>query len=158
MRAFAAALALALTAAGAAHADPTVQLYHDGGVASTTNPLPTVPGTSAAIGITPGASTAAEAGHVLKASAGALYSVYACSLTATAGWLDVVNAATVPADGAVTPSEAVYLPPSGCAQVDYGSGPPDIFSTGISAFVSSNASPLTKTTGVITAVFSWRVQ
>src|SRR5258708_4435019 len=54
-------------------------------------------------------SSSAEATHIFKATPGALYSIYATNLTATAGFLVVVSAAPVPADGLIS---ARTMPPS----------------------------------------------
>ena len=108
------------------------------------------PTSASAAGITPVVSTAAEATRVLKASAGNLYSVYAVNLTATAGFLLILNTTSAPADGAVTPLDAVALPANGVASISYNSGPPAAYSTGITAVLSSAATVFTKTTGVIT--------
>lgn len=87
-----------------------------------------------------------------------MYSAYAVNLTSTAGFLVILNATTAPADGAITPLACVVLPASGTATIDYSPGPPLLFSTGITAVVTSAASCFTKTTGVITAFLSGRVQ
>lgn len=109
-------------------------------------------------GITAVVSASAENNHILKASAGNLYSIYATNQTATAGFLVVINAITSPADGAITPLECVPLPASGNASINYNSGPPSVFSTGIVAVVSSGANCFTKTTGTITAFIKGSVQ
>lgn len=91
---------------------------------------------------------------VVKASAGALFSVYATGLTGGAsGWLLVFNSATAPADGAVTPVLAVPFA-QGVAGANYLGLPPATFATGITVVVSSGATPFTKTTGVLTAFIS----
>ena len=114
------------------------------------------PTSASAAGITSVVSSAAENNHVLKASAGNLYSVYATNLTSTAGFLLVLNSTTSPADGAVTPLACVPLPASSYAQIDYSPGPPQVFSTGITAVVSSATTCFTKTTGTITAFINGR--
>lgn len=126
--------------------------------AVTTNGVVIAPTSASAAGITPVVSASAESGHILKGSAGNLYGVYATNLTATAGFLIVTNTATVPADGAVTPIACVPLTASGVASINYVPGPPAVFATGISAFVSSNASCFAKTTGVITAFIGGQIQ
>lgn len=116
------------------------------------------PTSSSSGGITPVVSGSAEATHVLKASAGNLYSVYATNLTATAGFLTVINATSAPGDGAQTPLECVPLPANGNASINYSAGPPSVFSTGITAIVTSANTCFTKTTGVITAFIKGSVQ
>jgi len=116
------------------------------------------PSSGSSIGITSVVSAAAESSHVLKASAGNLYSVYATNQTATAGFLLLLNATTAPADGAVSPLECIPLPANGNATINYGSGPPSVFSTGIVAVVSSGANCFTKTTGTVTAFLKGSVQ
>ena len=108
-------------------------------------------------GITPVVSASAENAHVLKATPGNLYSVYATNLTATAGYLVVLNATSSPSDGAITPLAAVPLPASGVASIDFTPGPPEAYSTGITAVLTSAATPFTKTTGVITGFISGHV-
>lgn len=104
----------------------------------------------ATLGITSVVSGAAEATHVLKASAGNMYSVYATNLTATAGFLLILNATSAPADGVVTPTECAPLPANGSTSINYSGGPPAQFATGITAVITSAATCFTKTTGVIT--------
>mgnify|MGYP001607311917 CR=1 FL=1 len=105
----------------------------------------------------PVVSASAEATHVLKASAGSLCGVYAVNLTASPGFLAVVNAASAPADGAIAPLACAPLPANGVASIDYGLGATATFSTGITAVVTSAATCFTKTTGVITAFISGKV-
>lgn len=117
------------------------------------------PTSSAAGGITPVVSAAAENNHVLKATAGNVYSASATNLTATAGFLVLLNATTSPADGAITPLACAPLPANGVATVNYAGGsPPAVFATGIVAVVTSANACFTKTTGVITAFISGQVQ
>lgn len=113
---------------------------------SSTNPLPTSPAPSSAagFGITAVVSAAAEASHVLKASAGNLYGIYVANPSAS-GFLMVFNSTAVPSDGAVTPIECVPVSASNVAFVNYLPGPPEVFSTGISVALSSTGC-FTKTT------------
>lgn len=115
-------------------------------------------GGSAPTPITPVVSASAEASHVLKASSGNLYNVYATNLTSTVGFLVIINATSAPADGAITPLDCVTLPASGVASISYGSGPAEVFSTGITAVVTSAITCFTKTTGTITAFIHGSVQ
>jgi len=124
----------------------------------TTNGVAIAPSAAAGIGITPVVSAAAEASHVLKASAGNLYGVYATNLTATAGFLVVLNATSAPADGAITPLACVPLPANSFGSINYAPGPPAVYATGIVAVVTSAATCFTKTTGTITAFIGGHVQ
>lgn len=120
------------------------------------------PSSSSSVGVTPVVSTSAEASHVLKATPGNLYSVYAQNLTSTAGFLQVFNATSAPVDGAVTPLACVGLPAggsgAGAASIDFGVIP-SVYSTGITAVVSSATTCFTKTTsGGLTAFISGSVK
>ena len=116
------------------------------------------PSPSAGTGITPVVSGSAESGHVLKATPGNLYSVYATNLTATAGFLVILNATSAPGDGAITPLECVPLPANGGVGLNYSPGPPAVYSTGITAVLTSAVTCFTKTTGVITGFIRGAVQ
>lgn len=116
------------------------------------------PTSAASGGITSVVSGAAENNHVLKASAGNLYSVYATNLTATGGFLVILNSTTAPGDGAITPLECVPLPANGNATVNYNPGPPAVFSTGITAVLTSATTCFTKTTGTITGFIKGSIQ
>lgn len=115
------------------------------------------PATTSAGGIAPVASTAVEACHVLKASAGNLYG-FTLNATSTASandWVLVFNAASAPADGAVTPVDWGRVNPNGF----YSWAMPAIpvyFSTGITVCLSTTG-PLTKTAEA-QAVISGKVQ
>jgi hypothetical protein len=123
-------------------------------LATSTNSVPVNVGA-----ITPVVSTVAEASHVLKGSGpGNFYGAYATNLTTTAGFLLIFNATSAPADGAVTPLACVPLPASGNASINNKPGPYQVYSTGITAVVSSASTCFTKTTGVITAFISGDVQ
>lgn len=113
---------------------------------------------SANAGIISVVSAAAGNNLVLKASAGNLYSAYATNLTATAGFLVILNAVSSPADGAITPLECAPLPANGNVSISYNPGPAARFGTGITAVVTSAATCFTKTTGVITAFIKGSVQ
>lgn len=112
------------------------------------------PSSLAAAGITPVVSTSLEASHVLDAAPGNLYSVNATNLTGgISGNMQVFNATSAPADGAVTPLFCVPFDSLGKAQAFFAPGPPAVFSAGITVVASSATSCFTKTTGVITAMF-----
>lgn len=117
-----------------------------------------MPVSAANAGLVSVVSPSAEASRVFKASAGNLYSAYVTNLTATAGFLVILDATSAPADGAITPLECVPLPSSGVATINYNPGPAARFGTGITAVVTSAATCFTKTTGVITAYFKGSVQ
>jgi hypothetical protein len=102
----------------------------------TTNGVEVAPTAAAAAGITPVVSAAVESSHILKASAGNLYSVYVTT-GATAGYLMVFNATSAPVDGAVTPNECAYVPANSTTSVSYLPGPVGVYSTGITAVFSS---------------------
>lgn len=114
------------------------------------------PSSSASFAITPVVSSSGESSHVLKGSAGNLYSVYATNLTTTPGFLAVLNATSAPADGAITPLDCIPLPAGGLASFNYNI--PAAYSTGITAVVTSASTCFTKTTGVITAFIKGGVQ
>ncbi len=124
----------------------------------TTNGVAIAPTAGVAAGITAVVSGSAEATHVLKSGAGNLYAVYATNLTGTSGFLAVVNATSAPGDGAITPLDCVPLPANGYASINYRPGPAKVYSTGITAVVTSAATCFTKTTGVITAFISGDAQ
>lgn len=122
-----------------------------------TNGVSLVPNNNAAGSIAPVPSTSAESGHVFKSSAGSTYSAAATNLTATAGFYVLIDAASVPADGAITPKACAPLPANGAVSINYGDIPGG-FSTGIVGVVTSATTCLTKTTGVITAFLSGQVK
>jgi hypothetical protein len=121
----------------------------------TTNGIAINPTSNAAAGITPVVSSAVESGHVLKASAGNLYSVYVTT-GAVAGFLMVFNSTTVPADGAVTPIECQPAPANGIASLTFNPGPVESYSTGISVAFSTTGC-FTKTASA-TAFFHGVIQ
>ena len=106
------------------------------------NPIPSV------------SSTAAEGSHVFKASTGYLYGISVTS-GATAGYVMIFNAATVPSDGSVTPVACYYLPATDTIAVSYYSYPIPL-STGVVAVFSSTGC-FTKTLSA-TATFTAQIQ
>jgi len=105
--------------------------------APTANDTPLVVAASPNVaGLTPVVSASAESSHVLKASAGTLFSVYATT-GATAGYLMIDNATSAPGDGAVTPLQCVYIPAYSTGGLTFNSGPVETYSTGITAVFSS---------------------
>jgi hypothetical protein len=151
-RHLAAAAALLIAVSGNAFAQAQVGPVQSGGG------LYVIPSGASAASITPVVSTGAEASHVLKASGGNLYSVYATNLTTTPGFLIILNATSAPADGAVTPLDCIPLKPLATAVISYAPGPLAAYSTGITAVATSASTCFTKTTGVITAFFKGAVQ
>lgn len=115
---------------------------------------------NAAGAVAPIVSASAENSHVLKAAPGNVYGVYATNTTSTAGFLLLLNATTVPSDGAVAPLACVPLAATGGqpAVINYNPGPGAIYSVGIVAVLSSAATCFTKTTGTITGFISGAVQ
>lgn len=99
-------------------------------------------------------SASLENNHVVKNAAGILFGFYCSAITGgTAGYCEVVNSTTVPADGAVTPIDMCYFTTvGGCSlsRIPVGVS----YATGISAFISSATTPFTKTTGVLTGFIS----
>lgn len=122
--------------------------------------------TSAVCELPPIVSLVAEATHIVKNVPATLFTAYATNLTATGGFLVILNAAAVPADGAILPIDCVPLPANnsagscgpGCTGVNYRPGPGRSYSVGIVAVVTSAATCFTKTTGVITAFMSVDVE
>lgn len=108
--------------------------------------------------ITPVFSASAEASHILKATGGRVWGVYATNLTTTAGFLVLIDSPTVPSNGAITPQACIPLPASGAASISYLPTPPALFTTGIVAAVTSASTCFTLTTGVITAFIAGIVQ
>ncbi|TXH15066.1 MAG: hypothetical protein E6R03_07965 [Hyphomicrobiaceae bacterium] len=118
-------------------------------IASSSNPLPVVsaPSTASGSGVAPVFSSAVETGHVIKASAGNLYSISVtadATLSAAAWAIMVFNATSVPAAGAVTPAWCVLLP-SGATGYTGAFPTPMYLSTGISVAVSVGQTCFTKT-------------
>lgn len=101
-------------------------------------------GCSSTAAITPVVGGSGISNKVLKASAGSMFSVYD---TPTAdGWLMVFNAVSDPGDGATTAGTAsgnlvdcVKAPAGVTTSINYGGGPPEAFSVGITAVHSSTA-------------------
>lgn len=105
--------------------------------------------------ITPSVTSAAASNLVIKASAGNLYSLVTTT-GAVGGYVMTFNATSAPADGAVTPVECVVISSYSTVGIDFGNGPPDRYSTGITAVFSSTGC-FTKTASA-TAFFKARYQ
>jgi hypothetical protein len=109
--------------------------------AITAQPFPT-PVSTAGIGVAPVVSSALETGHVIKNSPGNLYG-FTVTTTTVAGYVQIFNATSVPAAGAVTPIDAYYVGAFGSVARTY--SPPLVCSTGISIAFSASTTPFTKT-------------
>jgi len=138
-------------------ADPVPLQGGDGStVASVSNPNfnTLIPSADAGAGITPVSSTAAESCHVMKASAGNLFSV--SGYIGAAGFIMVFDSPTPPADGAVTPKYWAYSASAGSWSMNFGAVPARML-TGITVCASSTG-PLTKTAYSTNTVFSGSVK
>lgn len=92
----------------------------------------------AAAPATPVVSASVEGSHVLKAAPGCLLAVYGTIDSTTVGWLMTFNSTTVPADGAVTPIECVYVNTApGSIGLNFAPLPPEWYSVGIVVVFSS---------------------
>lgn len=94
-----------------------------------TNAVTQIPSAVTAVGIASVKSAAAEASHVIKASAGNLYG-FSVTSGATPGYALVLNATSDPGNGAATPIKCYALPASSTLAVSFGNIP-GVFSTGI---------------------------
>lgn len=102
---------------------------------------------------TPVASTAAENGKVLKASAGAIVHL-AVAIGATSGYLALIDATAVPSNGAITPKWCQPVPSNGTlggGSWSWGQTPL-YFTTGITALFGTAS--CVSFTGSTTAVIS----
>lgn len=122
---------------------------------SSTGTATITPSGNASDGIAPVVSSAVESGHVLKASAGNLYDVYVT--TTAAGLLMVFNSTTVPGDGAVTPIHCIPAVANQEVGLTFNSGPPEVYSTGISIALSSGTNCFSKT-AIANGFFHGRVK
>lgn len=93
-------------------------------------------------GVAPVSSTVAEGGRIIKAGAGNLYGLNVAS-GATAGVVQVLNSATIPADGAVTPIKCYYLAANSSLDLNLRAAPV-YASTGVVVVFSSGTSCFTK--------------
>jgi hypothetical protein len=97
------------------------------------------PASESAAGLIPIPSTALEANHVIKGSAGNLYSFNVSAdsmLSGAAWWLMIYNATSAPSDGAVTPIKC-YAFPSGTTGYSAAFTLPINLSAGITLGVST---------------------
>lgn len=143
---------LPMTGSGTAGTSAAAVVTVQGIAGGTTLPV-TI--TQSSTGITPVVSTAAESGHVLKASAGVLWGLTAAT-GASAGFVMVFNATSAPVDGAVTPIECLPVAANSAVAVSFAGGPAAAYSTGITV-VFSTTGCFTKTASA-TAFFSGKIQ
>jgi hypothetical protein len=143
--------ALPLLALGAVPA--SAQTYRDANGTVVSAMVPIIPGIGA-MGLAPGASSAAETSHVFKASGGSVYVINVTNFSGNAGALMIFDAAGPPADGAVAPKACVDLPALGHASFAFAT--PGAFMNGIVAVASSGQTCFTKntTSNPITGFFS----
>lgn len=126
------------------------------GGAVSISPAPTA---DPAAAVAENAAPAAASSYVLKASGGNAYSVAAVNFTGTAGFLVVLDASSVPADGPIAPIGCAPLAGSSPASLAWGQGSPPVhFTNGLVAVLTSGATCYTKTTGAITGFISGQAQ
>lgn len=128
-------------------------------ITSVTNALPVqaTPSATAANANTAVVSSSLEACHVIKASAGNLYSVGA-TIQATTGIIQVFNATSAPVDGAVTPVWSMPIVSNGTlGGASFEWSIPLRLGTGITICFSSATTPFTKTASA-TALISANAQ
>src|SRR6266705_7154 len=116
------------------------------GPAADTSAVPNVltPTGNSNSGITPVVGGSAVSSLVLKASAGSLYAAYADCTSAC--WLMIFNATSAPSNGATTSGvasgnlvECVPIGAGSIGGVNYGPGPPAVYSVGMTAAISSTS-------------------
>ena len=88
------------------------------------------------------ASTALEASRVVKASSGTLRDVYVYQASGSLLYLQLFNAAALPANGTVPSFTPIPVPTGSMAFIDFGTDG-IILSTGIVAALSTTAATLT---------------
>lgn len=121
------------------------------GAAAPASAVPVVQATATTV-----VSTALEASHVGKASAGSLVSLHVFNTKASAQYILIMNSTTVPADGAVTLLyPPIYVPATSNVSLVFMT--PLVASTGISVSNSSTGT-FTKTIGSADCIFTIQVQ
>lgn len=112
--------------------------------AQTPSPVINMGSASSGIGISPQVSGSAASSLVLKATAGNLY--YISATVTAASWLMIFNATSAPVDGATTSGTAsgnlqdcLAIPTGTTGVINYSPGPPQSYSVGITAVISSTA-------------------
>lgn len=104
------------------------------------------PVSAASAAITPVVTSAVASNLVVKASAGNLYGFQVTS-GASAGYVLLFNATSLPADGAVTPIKCYAIAANSTIGVDFRPGPPVRFGTGITiGFSTTGCFTLTAST------------
>jgi hypothetical protein len=93
----------------------------------------------------PTVSAGSESGHLFKNSAGGVLAMYAVNLSSVAGFLVLIDASSIPADGSITPLAVAPIQPNDIAVIE-AFVTPIATSSGIVAVLTSAASPFTKTT------------
>jgi hypothetical protein len=119
--------------------DSQGRLCNNSSAPSGTQDVAILPTSASASGIALGVSAAAESSHVLKASAGNLYSL-TITIGATGGYLMLFDATSLPANGAVTPKYCFPIATNGTnggIALSWLPGPPVVFATGITAGFST---------------------
>lgn len=103
------------------------------------------PSSSASVGIAPIVAGPTSSGSILKASPGNLYSVY-FTAGSTPLWGMVFNSTAVPSNGSTTSGiasgnlqDCIVIPANTTQSISYNPGPPEVFSVGITAAVSSTS-------------------
>ena len=104
--------------------------------------------------LTPIVSASSETSHVLKAGPGNVFTVSAANMGGSSGFLVLLNATSVPSDGAIAPLACAALAANGNAVIAYAPGPPAAYSVGIVAVITTGATCFTKTTGAATGFIS----
>lgn len=99
---------------------------------------------TSATGVAPIVGGSAASSQVLKSTPGNLYSAYATCTAAC--WLMVFNATAAPSNGATTAGtgsgnlqDCIPIASGGLGTLNYAPGPPEAFSVGITATISSTA-------------------
>lgn len=112
-------------------------------------------------GITPVVSAGPVSAMVASPSPITSISVIATNLSAVSSYLVGYNAATVPADGALTPSlvlDCIILPANATASIADHPNAGTNYSAGLVWIVTSAGTCYTKTTGTVTAFLKAKVQ
>lgn len=107
-------------------------------------------------GITPMPSTTPEAFHLFSTTACKVYRVTSVNLTSVPGWLCLLDRASIPADGAITPFATVRIDPYATAEIAYGL-PPAQTITGLVAVLTEAADCFTQATTVIRGFLSAQI-
>lgn len=109
-------------------------------------------------GIIPATTTASASSLLIKAAPGVLNYLLVYNNTAVATHVLVIDAAAVPADGAVTPKICRQVGANATVELNYSGGPGVAFSNGIVAALTTTGSCYTKTTGATDAYMTGLAQ